>query len=461
MFADRRSLLALSYRFPPETYPLAMRIQYFLGHLQERWALDAVTAAADADVEDVTVHQVRPREAEGAVRFMGRLRLMKLVDWLAWPDRFVLWVLPALFRAWRLSRRTRPEAILAFCMPYTTGVVGVLLKKLTGLPLIMNLNDSPTCTDMNAAFPSRLHYRLAHWLEDWFVRNADLLVYVSRRNMERVRDRQPAALRTKFHLIRRGVRPLPPLGAPPARGETFRIVYTGGMGGWHFGEGRDRERPSLLRRLYHKWQQWGTYHAERLDPTTHSPIFIGRAIRQVVDAHPRWAGRVHLDVYGNTFPDDLTQRVLRAHGIDAVVRVHDRVSHEEALRHMQDADLLFMTLPGRVAGTPGGRISAKTYEYLMTDRPILGALPPGENTEYLADRPGVYLTDPWDVDGMADVITALAGRTFAGDTLCVDRQALRTDLLSTTRAQAFEDLLCTVVPGPVSPPSAAVPARPL
>lgn len=458
MSVRRRSLLALSYRFPPETYPLAMRIQYFLGHLQERWAVDAVTAAADAEVEGVTVHRVRPREAERGIRLMGRLRLMKLVDWFAWPDRFVLWVLPALYRAWRLSRQTRPEAILAFSMPYTTGVVGVLLKKLTGLPLIMNLNDSPTCSDMNAAFPSRLHYRLAHWLEDWFVRHADALVYVSRRNMERVRDRQPAALRSKFHLIRRGVRPLPALAAPPVRGETFRIVYTGGMGGWHFG-GADDGRPSLLRRLYHRWQTWGTYHAERLDPTTHSPIFIGRAIRAVLNAHPSWVGRIHLDVYGNTFPDTLTQEVLRTHDIDAVVRVHDRVPHETALRHMQEADLLFMTLPGRVAGTPGGRISAKTYEYLMTDRPILGALPPGENTEYLADKPGVYLTDPWDVDGMADVLTTLAGRTFAGEDLSVDRRALRAELLSTRRAQAFEDVLRTVVPAPQSPTpmAAAVP----
>lgn len=458
MSAPRRSLLALSYRFPPETYPLAMRVQYFLGHLQDRWAVDAITAATDAEVEGVTVHHVRPREAEGAIRLMGRLRLMKLVDWLAWPDRFVLWVLPALLRAWRRARQTRPAAILAFCMPYTTGVVGVLLKKLTGLPLIINLNDSPTCSDTNAAFSSRLHHRLAYWLEDWFVRNADALVYVSRRNMERVRDRQPAALRSKFHLIRRGVRPLPALAAPPARGETFRIVYTGGMAGWHFG-GDDEGRPSLLRRLYHRWQQWGTYHAERLDPTTHSPIFIGRAIRAVLDAHPSWADRIHLDVYGNTFPDALTQEVLRAHGLEAVVRVHDRVPHEEALRHMQEADLLFLTLPGRVARTPGGRISAKTYEYLMTDRPILGALPPGENTEYLADKPGVHLTDPWDVDGMAGVITTLAGRTFAGEDLSVDRRALRSGLLSTTQSQAFEDVLRTVVPSPESPApvAAAVP----
>lgn len=458
MPASRRSLLALSYRFPPQTYPLAMRVQYVLEHLQREWTVHAVTAAPDAHVDGVTIHPVPPREPTRLTKLFGRLRLTKLLDWVLWPDRFSFWILPALYRSWQLSRRTRPAALLAFCMPYTTGVVGVLLKKLTGLPLIMNLNDSPTCTDMNAAFPSRLHYRLAYWLEDWFVRNADALVYVSRRNMERVRDRQPAALRSKFHLIRRGVRPLPALDSAPDRGDTFRLVYTGGMGGWHFGQG-ETAPPSLLKRLYHRWQRWGTYHAERLDPTTHSPIFVGRAIRAVLEAHPEWEGRIRLDVYGNTFPEALTQDVLRAHGIEEVVQVHGRVPHEAALRRMQEADLLFMTLPDRVTGTPGGRISAKTYEYLMTDRPILAALPPGENTEYLADKPGVHLTSPRDVDGMAELLSTLVGRAFAGEDLTVDRGALRTDLLSTTRARAFEDVLWSAVPTPSTAPAPA--ARPL
>lgn len=443
----RHSLLSISYRFPPETYPLAMRIQYFLGHLQREWSIDAVTAAKDAEVEGVTVHHVPPREADGFVQLMGRLRLTKIVDWCAWPDRFVLWLLPALYRAWQLCQRKRPEAILTFCMPYSTGLVGVLLKKLTGLPLVLNLNDSPTCTDMNAVFPSRLHYRLAHWMENWFVRNADAVVYVSKRNMERVRDRQPPTHRSKFHLIRRGVRPLPSLNEHPSRGDTFQIVYTGGMGGWHFGD-PDEAPPSLLRRLYHRWQEWGTYHVEQLDPKTHSPIYIGQAIQAVIDEHPEWKGRISLDVYGNTFPEELTQNVLEGHGIQDVVHVHGPVSHEQALRHMQKADLLFQTLPGRVNETPGGRISAKTYEYLMTDRPILGALPPGENTEYLSDKPGVFLTDPWDVDGMSSILSRLTARAFAGDDLSVDRSSLRNQLLSTTQAQAFEEVLHSVLPSP-------------
>jgi hypothetical protein len=206
-----------------------------------------------------------------------RLRLSKLVDLFAWPDPFVLWIVPALWRAWRLTQENEYSAIVTFMMPFSTGIVGVLLKKLTGLPLVLNLNDSPTCTDMNSVFPSPLHHRLAYWLEDWFVRNADALIYVSRRNMERVRARHPADQHEKFTLIRRGVRPLPSLSSPPSRGRTFRIVYPGGMGGWYFGRPDSETPPSLLRRLYSRWQNWGKVYVEHLDPSTHSPLYVGKA----------------------------------------------------------------------------------------------------------------------------------------------------------------------------------------
>ena len=133
-----------------------------------------------------------------------------------------------------------------------------------------------------------------------------------------------------------------------------------------------------------------------------------------------------------------------------IVKLHGRVPHEEALRHMVEGDLLFMALPDRVDGSPGGRISAKTYEYLMTDRPILAALPPGENRDYLRDKPGVYLTAPDGIDEMAAVIADQASAAFEGHPARVDRSDLQPHLSSSARARAFEDVLEKIVEGHVS-----------
>ena len=52
---------------------------------------------------------------------------------------------------------------------------------------------------------------------------------------------------------------------------------------------------------------------------------------------------------------------------------------------------ILQCVQNRTDDTPGGRIASKTYEYLMTDRPILAAVPKGENWDYYAGKPGVWL----------------------------------------------------------------------
>lgn len=442
---DRR-LLCISHRFPPETYPLAIRVKYFLNHLRrEGWDIDAVTAASEAtSKERLTVYHVPNWGPERLLQLLRSLRLDKLLDWLVWPDRFVFWILPAYLKARRLVERNEYDAILVFMMPYSQGVVGLLLKQKTGIPLVLNLNDSLTCPDMHPTHPSRLHYHLARRVEDWYAQAADAVVYVSERNMKRVRDRQPPGHRDKFHLIRRGAQQLPSPRDGIREKENFRIVYTGGTGGWYkFLE--DEDTPSVPKRLYRAWKRLGTYSHADLDYRTHGPIYVGQAVKKVLDRHPAWSGKITIDVYGPKYPEPVVNAVLDEHNLQEIVTLHGRVPHRKALRHMAESDLLFMALPDRMDGSPGGRISAKTYEYLMTDRPILAALPPGENREYLHSKPGVFLTPPSGIDEMADVIADRASTTFAGESISVDRSAMHSSVSSTARARAFEKVLSEVL----------------
>ncbi|MFO8231556.1 MAG: glycosyltransferase [Longimonas sp.] len=459
------NVLAISYRFPPQTYPLAIRVDYFLRHLARSHRVRAVTSAPQAALDGVEIHRVREREANSFTRWMRRLRLQKLSDLLLWPDPFALWIGPALYTAYRLVQRERPDAIVAFAMPYSGAIVAALLKKLTGLPLIINLNDSPTCPDVNATYPSPLHAWANEAMEDWFAQTADAMVYVSKRNMERVRDRQPDQHCSTFHLIRRGVRLKDRIHQTTARApaDPVQIVYTGGLSGWymHYDSPRTSASPlkTWLRKVWHRWNNWGKHVAAPLAPSTHTPVHVGKAVQRLIQAHPEWAGRVQVQVYGNTFPNEVVDSVLRKYDLQDIVQVHGMRPHDEALSRMHAADILFLTLPDRPDGSPGGRISAKTYEYLTTERPILAAVPPGENHDYLVDKPGVFLSRPSDVEQMAAHLEPLVAATLNEKPPTFDRTHLRTLLQSTRRAEAFAQVLDQVVPElapPVSPDSAHV-----
>ena len=196
-------------------------------------------------------------------------------------------------------------------------------------------------------------------------------------------------------------------------------------------------RAGRLTRLYDRWTRLGRYERITLDQRTSSPAIVGHAILDAIDAHPSWQGRLNLTIYGNPYPASLVARALAGAGVESVVSVLGPVPHDEVTDIISRADLLFLTLPNRLDGSPGGRISAKTYEYLATDRPVLAAVPPGENWNYLSDKPGVWLVEPDDRERMRDVIVELAAAKFAGRPLTVDRGHLRDEISYRTRAAEF------------------------
>jgi hypothetical protein len=434
---EREGLLCIAQTFAPDTGPTAIRAGKLVAKLAAHRDVTVLTEterpASSARVRAVTVRGRRPSRALAAMR---RLRLNKLVELVVWPDDSIFWVLPAIVAGRRLVKERRPSAIVVFMMPYSAGLVGLVLARLTGLALVLNLDDSPTCTDMHPDFPSRLHHWLARALEDLYARRADSLVYVSQTNLEIVRSRQPAELGERFHLVRYGADESEFHARPPA-GERFEIVYVGAMSGWWtLIEGH--AAPSRLRDLYKAWGRLGRFELAQLDTRTASPAVIGHALLGAIAEHPSWRGRLEMKIYDSRYPRAVVERALEAVGINQVVHVCDAVAHELVAEILSSADLLFLTLPRRIDGSRGGRISAKTYEYLMTDRPILAALPRGENWDYLADKPGVWLAEPEDVGALRGAVVELAAAKFAGTPMTFPREQVHREISYDARAEQFE-----------------------
>ncbi len=434
--AAKPALLCISQSFAPDTTPTGIRTSKLLGRLAAEWDVSVLTEAhGPHGVEGVRVQSVRSRRPARLLHLLRRLRLDKLIELAVWPDDSIFWLLPAIFAGRRLIRERKPAAIVVFMMPYSAGLAGIVLSRLARVPLVLNLDDSPTCTDMHPSFPTRLHYRLAKGLEDAYARAADAVVYVSATNLATVRERQRPRVREKLHLVRYGADPVEPAAQPPRDGR-FEIVYVGAMSGWWALIGDDAE-PGLPKRVFRAWTRLGRYERYALDERTSSPAVIGRAIVGLVAAEPELAGRVRLAIHGNPYPPEVVARALQQAGVQDVVDVGGPVPHERVARIVAAADLLFLTLPARTDGSRGGRISAKTYEYLATDRPILAAVPPGENWDYLSGKPGVWLVAPDDEQGMRAVIAELAQSKLAGNALSFDRSALAEELSYDTRAREF------------------------
>ncbi|MEM8612786.1 MAG: glycosyltransferase [Cyanobacteria bacterium P01_H01_bin.105] len=443
MSAFCKKILSISQKFPPETNPTAIRSSKTLKYLPKEWQVHVLSGNQNAALDRAKVHFVQSWQLSKLLDLLRAVKLGKLLDWFVWPDEDIFWLLPAVFSGRKIIKAYDIDLIIVFLKPYSAGLVGILLKWLTGKPLVINVCEPSTCDDLYAVFPTKLHYYLDRWLEDFYVSRSDAMIYVSQLSLEQVRSRQPKDYHSRFHLVRGGADPqdflLEAIDRPDS--DPFEIVFTGGMTGWE--EFLEAPQQNFIQRVRHGWMNLGRYYKVNVRPASSSPIFIGRAIQQVIRQNPAWKGKIKLKIYGNKF--EQAETILKQLDLSDVVDLTGPIPYREALQKLHNASLLFMPLPDRIDETPGERISLKTYEYLMTDRPILAAVPQGENRNYLRDKPGVYLATPFDVDAMAQIIGQLFAKHLADETLAIDRAETHKQISYAQRGKELSALITTVL----------------
>ncbi len=429
------TLLCISHTFPPKINPLTNRVKKLLEQFQKKWQIVALTSTENGFLnQDANVQIVKDIYPAGLISLLSKLKLNKFIEFFVWPDKAVFWIVPAILKGYQLIKQNKPSVILVFLMPYSSSLIGIVLKWLTGIPLVLSLDDSISCTDMHPSTTSKLHHYLELWLEKFYVWQSDAIVYVSQFNLELVRKNQDISQYSKFHLIRCGADLLDFLSPTDEFidelhkvEETFEIVYTGGMNGW-YGLNSSPEKINLIKKIYRYWMNLGVYERVKIDYRTSSPVFIGQAVQKVISQNPSLEGKIHVKIYGNRCSESLVKEILNSYNLTDIVSVYDPLPHSEIAKLSRNADLLFITLPDRPDGSEGGRISCKTYEYLTTDRPILAAIPKGENWNYLQDKSGAWLVQPTDIDSMSDVITSILSAKFSGNPLRYDRTNLYKEL---------------------------------
>ena len=89
---------------------------------------------------------------------------------------------------------------------------------------------------------------------------------------------------------------------------------------------------------------------------------------------------------------------------------HGYVPHDESVRLLRSADLLFLPMHNVAAGWRVGIIPGKTYEYIAARRPILAAVPPGDAHDLLRSAGNAAICDPADVVAMRRELRAAIER---------------------------------------------------
>ena len=282
------------------------------------------------------------------------------------PEPQAFWVFSSILRGRSVIRRSGTDIIYSRASYHTSNIVGLALKKLTGLPWLAHFSDP--WVDNKYLQLSPMQRRTCRLLEYHVVRDADAIVFVNPQMRDLIMAKYPRAWSARTHIIPHGF-------------DTSLIARYGI---------RKREQPIL--RIVHV----GTFYG----PRTPAPLLHALALLQTRTSYSK---DLRIDLVGEnalTFTP-----LVRELNLQDVVDIRDRVQYHEGLQAMADADVLLLI----DAPAEGGGIflPSKLIDYLMYEKPILGITPTSGPAATILRRLEYPVVDPRDIEGICSVIDQL------------------------------------------------------
>jgi glycosyltransferase involved in cell wall biosynthesis len=300
-----------------------------------------------------TLAPARPTKGPSRVRtHVGHMR--------RFPDAHLGWLPFALAAA----RRQNYDVAYSSSGPFTSHLVGLILKRLNRRPWVAELRDGWYRWN-RAIFPDYPAWRdvLERRLEAAALRSADKIILVTDRMATAFRDQYPDIPSDRFAVVSNGFDPA------------------------QFSAQPQEERP----------QNWIVLHAGALYYGRSLAAFLDAA-RRLIESNDEFRQQFRLSLLGTL--DPRAHAEIDRSGVREHLKVEGQVNHAAALKAMYAANALLLvanTTPGAEATVPG-----KLFEYLAIGRPILAIAPPDSSTaDILAQTGGGWLAPASDHEAIA------------------------------------------------------------
>jgi glycosyltransferase involved in cell wall biosynthesis len=386
-----RRVLFVAYYFPPLGGGGVQRSLAFTRYLPEhgfeplvltgpggedvQWGpVDSTLRGRLDGVEVVRVEGPEPARTTGA-----RCRAER---WLRVEEPFSRWWVDGTVAA---GRRLEADVIYASMSPFETGRAAARLAAESGTPWVADLRD-PWALDDWLVFPTGVHRRLELRTMRRMLSTAAAIVMNTPEARRELLRSAPELRDRPVLTIPNGFDPADFDGAAPAREpEVFRIVHAGHV----------HTRPESPWTLLGRRVLGGS--ARGLETFARSHAYLVRAIDALLSRRPELRGRIRLELVGPLATAD-------AASLPPYAVSHGYLPHARTVDLLRAANLLFLPMHDLDRDLRARIVPGKTYEYLASRTPILGALPAGDARELLEAAGNADVCGPTDVDAMSRAI---------------------------------------------------------
>ncbi len=311
-------------------------------------------------------------KSKGIERPSWRKKLMRNISML-WciPDEFISWFPFAYFYGLSIIKRHGIDLIYANDSPHTCSIIALVLSKATGIPFIVDFRDLWTG---NPEFVPRnkLDRLFQIRLEKKVLESASKIIAATKAFVNVLATSITKNRQSKFEAIYNGFDPddfTNNLSNEYFKEKSkFRIVYTGSFFGPYLS-------PKNILIGFSRFI--GKF---KLSPSDVEIIFAGSNSETLKSLISKLNLRLYINQLGN-------------------------LSHSSACELQKSADLLLLIIYSNAGAEK--RVSAKLFEYLIAERPILSIVPEGEVSEIIHKTGVGMVANPDDIDDIERCLAAL------------------------------------------------------
>jgi glycosyltransferase involved in cell wall biosynthesis len=279
------------------------------------------------------------------------------------PDSKVLWKSKALELADRIISENNIDLIYATAPPYTDFLIASALKEKYGIPVVLDYRDSwIDCPNNFYATP--FHKNMHKKMETRVLQEADGIVTINQRIKELIIEKYPFKKDKDIKVIPQGFDPEDFEKHKPESKGKFRISYSGSFLNYY------------------------------------TPKYFLDGLKLAIEKNPELKNNIEACFIG-TFPHKY-ENYINETGLAGNVDIVGYVEHSLCIKYLTESDVLWMMI--NKTGRSDLHSTGKLYEYFGAGKPILACVPEGVARKSLENYNAVIMTEPDDVNAIAEAI---------------------------------------------------------
>lgn len=404
------------FLFPPFCAPGSMRLGRFVRHFAERGARVTVVTAAVEDFENEFPRKQNLDYAlldglHESVEVVRTPPVRQLADLSkGGPDSVVCWNPAAAEACSQLHAQRRFDVLYTSSNPLSGHLLGKSLSERLSLPWIAEFRD-PWTTSPFRSWESVQAYQRDCRLHESILRTADRVVVNTPVGMADTKRKYPFLDDSRISVVTNsfdrdgGVA----VNSRESRPDRLLIAHVGTLRRVAPTDvSYARALVSALRKRLTSGQK--PFTLCETNTFGNSVWYIAEAFCQLVKEDSVWRDRIRLELvgrFGIEAPESRINALCNSMGIQGMIHYGGLVPHVKALQLTHAADLLLVNQEYPIDGRPCSVVPAKVYEYIASQRPILGLLPTGDARSFIEEAGTGFVCAPDDPLAAAELLREL------------------------------------------------------